>query len=48
MQMDLWILVPRETDIAEFSRFPGFHERGIGPFVIKDPCLLYTSDAADE
>jgi hypothetical protein len=42
--MDPRVLVPRETDIAEFSRFPGLHERGIGPFVIKDPVGVLVSE----
>jgi hypothetical protein len=41
MQMDTWVFVPRETDIAKFSRLPGIHERGIGPFVIKDPMRVF-------
>src|ERR1035438_5412183 len=44
MQMDPWVLVPRKTDIAEFSSFPGLHERGIGSFVIKDPVRVFVSD----
>src|SRR5450759_1960782 len=44
MQMDLWVLVPRETYIAEFSRFPGLHERGIGSFVIKDSVRVFVSE----
>jgi hypothetical protein len=43
-QMDLWVLVPRKTDIAEFYSFPGLHERGIRSFVIKDPVRVSVSD----
>src|ERR1035438_2554147 len=44
IQMDPWVLVPRETDIAEFSRFPSLHEGGIGPFVIKDPVRVFVPE----
>ena len=33
--------MPRETDVAKFSRLPGIHERGIGPFVIKDTMRVF-------
>jgi hypothetical protein len=41
MQMDTWVLVSRETDIADFPRFPSLHERGIGSFFIKDPVRVF-------
>src|SRR5450759_979958 len=44
IQMDSWVLVPRETNIAEFSRLPSLHERGIGPFVIKDPVRVFVPE----
>src|SRR5664280_3735078 len=44
IQMDPWVLVPRETNIAEFSRFPSLDERGIGPFVIKDPVRVFVPE----
>jgi hypothetical protein len=44
MQMDPWVLVSRETDISEFARFPGLHECGIGPFVIKDSVRVFVPE----
>ena len=44
MQMNPGVLVPRETDITEFSRFAGLHERGIVPFVIKNPVRVFVTD----
>jgi len=44
VQMDPRVLVPRETDIAQFSSFSGLHERGIRPFVIKDPMRVFVTE----
>src|SRR5664280_1408911 len=44
MQMDPRVLVPRKTDVAEFARLPGLHERGVGPFVIEDPVRVFVPE----